>query len=161
MKRMKMGALWTSISSPNPRFSCKKLVPLWENGFHNWARILGRAPDGRPYFLEERELIWANPSISFPLPNNLTHALKYIRVVLASTSFAHWQNIRKNITLPAWGVTPSPIEGAPSWKATGVHSPTNRPPKWWTTPPSNFLSGEPSCARQEPTHKVGPKDRQG
>ena len=33
-----------------------KVGPLWENGFHNWAQILGRAPHGRPYFLEDRNL---------------------------------------------------------------------------------------------------------
>ncbi len=83
-----------------------KVGSRWENEFHNWAQILGRAPDGRLYFLEERELIWANPSVSFPLPNNLTHALKYLRAVLASTSLAHWQNIKKKINFPAWGDDP-------------------------------------------------------
>ena len=68
--------------------------------------MLGRAPDGRPYFLEERKLIWANSSISFPSPNSLTHALKYLRAVLASTSLAHWQNLKKKITLPEWGDDP-------------------------------------------------------
>jgi hypothetical protein len=54
----------------------KKLVPLWDNGFHEWSQILGRDPNGRPYFLDARELQWANPSMTFPLPPKLTHALK-------------------------------------------------------------------------------------
>jgi hypothetical protein len=51
---------------PQPTRLLQNLVPLWETEFRNWAQILGRAPDGRPYFLQERELIWANPSVSFP-----------------------------------------------------------------------------------------------
>ncbi len=35
----------------------QKLAPLWDHGFLNWAQIRGRVPDGRLYFLEERELI--------------------------------------------------------------------------------------------------------
>ena len=40
---------------PPPLFILQKLSPLWEHGVHNWTQILGRAPDGRPYFLDERE----------------------------------------------------------------------------------------------------------
>ncbi len=45
-----------------------KLAPLWEYGIHNWSQILCRGPDGHPYFLDEREFQWANPSLQFPLP---------------------------------------------------------------------------------------------
>ena len=43
-----------------PTLVLQKMTPLWEHGFHDWAQIPGRAPDGRLYFLENRELIWAN-----------------------------------------------------------------------------------------------------
>ncbi len=46
----------------------RKLTTLWEQGIHNWAQIMCRGPDGRPYFLEERELQWANSSLQFLLP---------------------------------------------------------------------------------------------
>jgi len=34
--------------------------------------------------LEERKMIWANPSVRFPLSQNIIHALKYLTAVLAS-----------------------------------------------------------------------------
>ena len=80
---------------PKPTLLLQNLVSLWDKGFHNWAQILDRAPDGCLYFFEEREPISANPSVNFPLPNNLTYALKYLQAVLASASLAHWQNLRK------------------------------------------------------------------
>ena len=33
-----------------------RLVPLWEHSVHEWAQILGRGPDGHPYFLNDKEL---------------------------------------------------------------------------------------------------------
>jgi hypothetical protein len=42
----------------------------------------------------------------FPLPQSLIHALKYLRAVLASTSIAHCQHLKKKIISPAWGITP-------------------------------------------------------
>ncbi len=83
---------------PKPTLLLQKLDPLWEHGFHNWAQILGPAPDGRPYFLEERELIWSNPSMRFPLSPNVTHALSYFRATLASLSMTYWQTLRNKIT---------------------------------------------------------------
>ena len=44
----------------------QKLVPLWAYSIHEWTQILGRGPDGRPYFLDNRELQWANPTLSTP-----------------------------------------------------------------------------------------------
>ena len=99
---------------PQPTLLMQKCVPLWEHGFHNWAQILGRATDGRPYFPDEREQILTNPSISFPLPQNLIHALKYLRAVLASTSLAHLQNIKNKINFTNVGDHPTPIDGASS-----------------------------------------------
>jgi hypothetical protein len=101
-----MGALWTPNTFHNPMLLLQKLGSLWEHGFHNWAQILGRTQDGRTYFLEERELIWVNPSFGFPLPNTLIHALKYLRAVLASTSLAHLQNLRKKDTFTNVGGRP-------------------------------------------------------
>jgi hypothetical protein len=46
----------------------KKLTALWDNGILEWSQILGRDPTGRFYFLDDRELIWANPSMRSPLP---------------------------------------------------------------------------------------------
>ena len=63
---------------PEATFLLKKLTPLWDHGFHDWAQFLGRAPNGRPFFLDERELQWANPTMTFPLPQKLAHALKYL-----------------------------------------------------------------------------------
>ncbi len=83
---------------PQSTLLLRKLAPLWEHRFHNWAQILGRAPNERPYFLEKRELIWAKPSMSFPLPPNVTHALSYFRATLASRNMAHWQTLRNKIT---------------------------------------------------------------
>ncbi len=41
---------------PPPTKILQRLVPLWEHSIIDWARILGRDPDGRPYFLDDREL---------------------------------------------------------------------------------------------------------
>jgi len=54
--------------SPPPLFTLQKLSSLWEHGVHNWTQILGRAPDGRPYFLYEQEIKWANPTTRLPPP---------------------------------------------------------------------------------------------
>ena len=56
----------------------QKLVPLWEHSIHEWAQILGRGQDGRPYFLDERELQWANPTLCTPPPPSLLTALTYL-----------------------------------------------------------------------------------
>ena len=77
-----------------------KVGPLWENGFHNWTQIFGQALDGRPNFLEDREIIWANPSVRFPLPQKRVHARKYARATLASTSMAHWYILMSNVNKP-------------------------------------------------------------
>jgi hypothetical protein len=50
-----------------PTLLLQKCVPLWEDGFHNRTQMLGLSLDGRLYFLKERELIWANPSVRLPL----------------------------------------------------------------------------------------------
>ena len=75
-----------------------KLAPLWESGVHTRAQILGRAPYGRPYFLDERKLQWANPAMKFPFPHTLTHALKYMRVLHSSTEVGNRRRLSKNIT---------------------------------------------------------------
>jgi len=87
---------------PFPQGTCllRRLAPLWEHGIHNWSRILRRGPDGRPYFLEERQLQWANPSMQFPLPEALTQALKYLRVLLSSKDPAHWLSLCQKLTWP-------------------------------------------------------------
>jgi len=46
----------------------QRLVLLWEHLIREWAQILGRAPDGRPYFLDDKELQWANPTMRTHTP---------------------------------------------------------------------------------------------
>ena len=49
---------------PRANLLLRKLALLWEHGVRNWVRILYRGPDGRLYFLEEREIA----AIGKPLP---------------------------------------------------------------------------------------------
>ena len=74
---------------PQATFLLRKLAPLWELGIHKWSQILYRGLDIRPYFMEERELQWANPTMLFPLPEALTGALAYLRMLLSSKDPAH------------------------------------------------------------------------
>jgi hypothetical protein len=46
---------------PAAAFIIKKITPLWYHGIHDWTQILGRAPNGRPFFLADKELQWASP----------------------------------------------------------------------------------------------------
>ena len=79
------------------------LVPLWEHSIHAWAQILGRSPDGRPYFFDDRELQWANPTLCTPPPKSLLTALTYLRAPLASKDPAHWDKMKRTInTTPLW-----------------------------------------------------------
>jgi hypothetical protein len=77
---------------PDATSTLKKLTALWDNGIHEWAQILGRDPHGRPYFLDERELQWANPTLRFPLPQKLAQALKFTRALLSSTGWEDWHS---------------------------------------------------------------------
>jgi hypothetical protein len=86
-----------------------KLAPLWEYGIHNWSQILCRGPDGHPYFFDERELQWANPNMQFPLPEVLTNALQYLRILLSSTDQAQWTSLRRKLALshrPTYSIAP-------------------------------------------------------
>ncbi len=85
---------------PESRFILKKLTPLLDHGILEWSQILGRAPNGRPYFLDERELQWANPSMIFPLPQKLAHALKYLRTLLSSKSPEDWRLLKPRVSGP-------------------------------------------------------------
>ncbi len=66
-----------------------KLVPVWEHSIHDWGQLLGRGPNGRPYFLDDRELQWANPTLPSPLPQPIRKALAYLRALMVSTDPAH------------------------------------------------------------------------
>jgi len=46
----------------------QRLAPLWEHSVHDWAQMVGRGPDGRLYFLDDKELKWANPTMRTPFP---------------------------------------------------------------------------------------------
>jgi len=85
---------------PQSTILLRKLAPLWEHGFHKWSQIICRGPNGRPYFMEERELHRANPSIKFPLPDALTRALDYLRALLSSKDPNHWQSLCQKLTEP-------------------------------------------------------------
>jgi hypothetical protein len=90
----------------------QRLVPLWENAIHTWAQILGRGPDGRPYFLDDREIQWANPTMRSPLPHTLRDALTYLRALLSSRDTDHWTKLKRGLaTTPLWDL---PI--APRWR---------------------------------------------
>ena len=96
---------------PQATLLLRRLVPLWEHGIHNWAQILCRGPDGRPYFLKERELKWANPSLCFPLLDALIYAIKYFRALLSFTDSSHWLSPCQKIILGP--ITRSPPAGGP------------------------------------------------
>ncbi len=81
-------------------FILHKLAPLWGHGIHGWAQILGRGPDGRPYFIDDREIQWANPTMSFPLPQRLNHALKYLRTRFSSKNDKDWRGLKTKISGP-------------------------------------------------------------
>jgi len=90
----------------------QKLVTLWEHSIHDWAQILGRGPDGRPYFLDDNKLQWANPTTRTPLPHTLLAALAYLLALLASTDPTHCDNLKRSInTIQLWDL---PI--APRWR---------------------------------------------
>jgi hypothetical protein len=90
----------------------QRLVPLWEHSVHDWAKILGRGPDDRPYFLDDRELQWANPNMRTPLLQPPLAALTYLRALLSSTDPAQGIKLKRGIkTTPLWDL---PI--APRWR---------------------------------------------
>jgi hypothetical protein len=94
---------------PQATLLLRKLAPLWEHGIHNWSQILCRGQDGRPYFMEERELQWANSFIKFPLPEALTRALTYLMVLLSSKDPSHWLSFCQKLTepqAPDYSITP-------------------------------------------------------
>ena len=72
-----------STFSPSHFHTTEVGPTLGTRGPHR-AQILGRALDGRPYFLDEREHKWANPTMKFPLPQSRTHAFIYLRALLSS-----------------------------------------------------------------------------
>jgi hypothetical protein len=86
---------------PEATLILKKLTPLWDHGINDWSQLLGPAPNGRPYFLDERELEWANPSTNFSLPKKLAHDLKYTRTLLSSKSPEEWRLLNPRISGPA------------------------------------------------------------
>jgi hypothetical protein len=79
---------------PQATLLFRKLAPLREHVIHNWSQIICRGPDGRPYFMEERELQWANPSIKFPLPEAFPRALDYLMIGKGKGNKSHqgWQS---------------------------------------------------------------------
>ncbi len=104
-----------------------KLAPLWEHGIHNWSQIICRGQDGRPYFMEGRELQWANPSRKFP-PRGCSPepyiTLGYscpLRTQPTCYPFAIKLLIRKG------PMARPPPDREPLWVKTGAPSPTDPP----------------------------------
>jgi len=87
-------------SFPQRTLLLRQLSPLWEHGFHIWSQVICRGRDGRPYFMEERELQWANPTVKFLLPEALTRALDYFRILLSSKDHAYWLSLCQKLTEP-------------------------------------------------------------
>jgi hypothetical protein len=85
---------------PQAAFLLRKLASLWEHGIHNWSQIVCRGPNGRPYFMEDREMQWAKPSIKFPLPEALTRALDYLRILLSTRDHTQLLSLCKKLTEP-------------------------------------------------------------
>jgi hypothetical protein len=50
--------------------------------------------------MDDRELQWANPSMRFPLPQKLSHALKYLRTLLSSNNPEDWVLRKRKISGP-------------------------------------------------------------
>jgi hypothetical protein len=48
--------------------------------------------------MDEREMQWANPSVKFPLPEALTRALAYLRILLSTRDRTQWLSLCKNLT---------------------------------------------------------------
>ena len=111
---------------PQPIKILQKLVPLWEHSIHDWAKILGRGPDGRPYFLDDRELQWANPTLRTPFHQSLQ-----TEHTSGRSSPPRLQNngpsSRGAFVLPPCGTSPSPQDGKIFRKTTGEHSETPHP----------------------------------
>jgi hypothetical protein len=104
----------------------KRLTPLWDHGILDWKQILAREPDGRPYFLDDRELKWANPSMDFPLPQDLTQALKYLRTLLSSKNPEDWHRLKTTSS----GPESFTLSIAPRWRTiftTDWHNIPDRP----------------------------------
>jgi hypothetical protein len=85
---------------PNAMFILKKSTPLCDHRFHEWSQILGRAPNGHPCFLNDKELQWENPAVIFSLPQKLAHALKYLIMLLSSKSPEDWRLLKPRISGP-------------------------------------------------------------
>ena len=100
--------------SPQKLKSYKKLVPLWKHSIHAWTQILGRGPDGRPYFLDDKELQWANPTLRTPPPQSFPPALAYMRALWASTDPTHWEKLNEALRPPHSGTSPSHQDGGVS-----------------------------------------------
>ena len=81
----------------------QRLVPLWEHSFHDWAQILGRGLDGLSYFLDDRELQWANPTMLTPIPQLLRSALTYLRAFFSSTDPENLTKLKRGLNSTPMG----------------------------------------------------------
>ncbi len=86
---------------PLPIKILHRLAPLWEHNIDDWEQILGRGPNGRPYFLDDKKLQRANPSLKAPILQKLTASLTYLRALLSSTGMGQWAKLKlKRMTAP-------------------------------------------------------------
>ena len=105
-----------------------KQAPLWKHEVHTWAKISGCALDGRPYFLDDRKLLWANPTMKFPRPQSPIHVITYLKALLSPMDAATWHRRSKNNPpLKWWPISLLP-DGETLWNRTGVPSQTNPHP---------------------------------
>ena len=57
-----------------------------------------KAPGGRPYLFDERELEWSNPTLTSPLSLARCQALKYLRLLLSSMDAGSWKQLKTKLT---------------------------------------------------------------
>ena len=84
---------------PQRTLLLRQLAPLWEHGLHNLPQVICRGLHGRPYFMDGRELQWANPTIEFLLPEALARALDYLRILLSSKDHTQWLSLFKKLPM--------------------------------------------------------------
>ena len=70
---------------PPPTKILQRFVPLWDHSVYTWAQILGRGPDGCLFFLDARELQWANPVMRTPFSASIASGPR----ILASALVLH------------------------------------------------------------------------
>ena len=82
---------------PPPIKTLHRLAPLWNHQIHDWGQIPVRSLNGRPYFIDKRELQWANTAMKMPLPQPLTTSLTSLRALVSSMDHEQWAKLKCKI----------------------------------------------------------------